>query len=671
MKKAFLLWFILAVQGFTLIVVGKNPPTHVQSAEEVDRLYDVGRLFLGKKAYDSAYYYSRQAVQMAEQLNYSPGHARSLLVMGYSHYHLNPLQADSSYSFLRKSLQLTQASLDTTELLRAYNYFILFHKVQNLDSAARYYRLTQQIAQSSHLSHTDSIIVASIYNSQGLAYKFHHQERQAAHTFQRSLNWFTRLKVPPTFLIKIYTNLGLSWGRTIHFQEGIDHLKTALTLAETHDSWEGMADVYNDLGRLHMEKDSDHGTLQATQANAYYQQALEASTNSEYVMGMINSYNNLGANHEIQGDLAAAKSYYLKALSLAKKHHLTVARINKNLSDLYIYFNQPDSSYFYLLKWYQQTPLNDAQENMQMHLDSGMKRILLEKQRLTIEKKKNKIRFLQYLLVLLVGGIGIFSGVFFYKKLKKRIQEDKQQQELQELKDRLERVKDVSIAGLTGVLEKFMETAAFHLHNEICSGLFVAKLQLEQVAPGVLADKDPVRFQKALSQINATNESIRAWSHALDPNSVSYIINPIPDPGEGQDTFQPFMEGIQHFCADLSKNYEVRLTVEPENYSLVCQNPPARILHTLTSVVLELLKNILDHAHAQTIGLDIEVSSDTLRLSLADDGKGFDSSIPSGVGGLSMSKRKIEEDLKGSFQVKAQMGKGTQVVLEVPLKEPF
>lgn len=100
---------------------------------------------------------------------------------------------------------------------------------------------------------------------------------------------------------------------------------------------------------------------------------------------------------------------------------------------------------------------------------------------------------------------------------------------------------------------------------------------------------------------------------------------------------------------------------------------PADIRHHLLLILKEACHNVLRHAEASRVRLTLEFADSRLRLSVADNGRGFDlSDVKSQGNGLLNLRRRVEE-MKGRYEVRTQPGRGTEIWVEVhldPKKEP-
>jgi signal transduction histidine kinase len=82
-------------------------------------------------------------------------------------------------------------------------------------------------------------------------------------------------------------------------------------------------------------------------------------------------------------------------------------------------------------------------------------------------------------------------------------------------------------------------------------------------------------------------------------------------------------------------------------------------------VVQEALRNATRHSGARHVRIAVEDRDGFLRLSVADDGKGFAPSLETGLGILGMQERIAS--LSGKMSVNSQPGHGAEIVFELPI----
>jgi signal transduction histidine kinase/ligand-binding sensor domain-containing protein len=91
---------------------------------------------------------------------------------------------------------------------------------------------------------------------------------------------------------------------------------------------------------------------------------------------------------------------------------------------------------------------------------------------------------------------------------------------------------------------------------------------------------------------------------------------------------------------------------------------PDRRRHLLL-VLKESLSNVARHAKASEVKIEIGLSAGRLRLSIRDDGSGFDPGAPASGHGLSSLRRRAAK-LGGTIRIDSKPGGGTRIDLEVP-----
>jgi signal transduction histidine kinase len=84
-------------------------------------------------------------------------------------------------------------------------------------------------------------------------------------------------------------------------------------------------------------------------------------------------------------------------------------------------------------------------------------------------------------------------------------------------------------------------------------------------------------------------------------------------------------------------------------------------------IVQEVLTNVLKHAAASQMRISAHRSESFIEVSIADNGRGFDSAATGGGRGLRHMSRRAAS-LQGSIVIDSQPGVGTTVRLLLPLE---
>jgi signal transduction histidine kinase len=90
----------------------------------------------------------------------------------------------------------------------------------------------------------------------------------------------------------------------------------------------------------------------------------------------------------------------------------------------------------------------------------------------------------------------------------------------------------------------------------------------------------------------------------------------------------------------------------------------------LLSIAREALSNIARHSKATQGGVHIETDDVTVKLIISDNGAGFDSTKPRGVGhqGL-VNMRARASSVGGRLDIQSETGFGTRIIVTVPRRE--
>jgi signal transduction histidine kinase len=108
-----------------------------------------------------------------------------------------------------------------------------------------------------------------------------------------------------------------------------------------------------------------------------------------------------------------------------------------------------------------------------------------------------------------------------------------------------------------------------------------------------------------------------------------------------------------------------RSSVPVELHINACRRLSAQIEVTIYYVVSEALANVLKHANASVMRVDLDTEDQRLRLSVRDDGHGG-ADLGRGSGLLGLGDRVAA--LEGTMQVTSPIGEGTSLLITIPVE---
>ena len=208
-------------------------------------------------------------------------------------------------------------------------------------------------------------------------------------------------------------------------------------------------------------------------------------------------------------------------------------------------------------------------------------------------------------------------------------------------------------AGLTEERER--RRIAANLHDHACQSLALSKMRLQDM----LEHADPAHTQALRSiceTLNATIESIRELTFDLSsPTLYKFGLE-----AALEELLQDKLRGEHHIQYRFSDDHEPKPLSQD-------------MLVLLFQSVRELLINVIKHARAHEVALDIRREIDCIKITVADDGIGFDVDevLSSPSRGRSIGLFNIRERLDyigGTLDIDSEPGRGSRFVLVAPLK---
>ena len=95
---------------------------------------------------------------------------------------------------------------------------------------------------------------------------------------------------------------------------------------------------------------------------------------------------------------------------------------------------------------------------------------------------------------------------------------------------------------------------------------------------------------------------------------------------------------------------------------------PSQTRHTISMVVKEAVHNIIKHAAASLVTIQITFSREVLAISIQDNGRGFQMGEQRGGSGLSNMEQRLK-DIGGTCSINSRVDGGTEVVLRLNIRQ--
>ncbi|MCX6028317.1 MAG: PAS domain S-box protein [Chloroflexi bacterium] len=194
------------------------------------------------------------------------------------------------------------------------------------------------------------------------------------------------------------------------------------------------------------------------------------------------------------------------------------------------------------------------------------------------------------------------------------------------------------------------------LHDEAGQALTALKINLELVRADLPAGADALgqRLEDAVALTGATMEQLRGLAQDLRPPALDAV-------------------GLGPALDDLCRGFARRTGLRVAYAGAELPALPDAVNISLYRFLQEALTNVARHASARQVDVTLQSDAETVSLTVADDGKGFERaaatspSQPAGLGLLGMRER--IELVGGRLQVESTPGRGARLTAHIPRGE--
>lgn len=199
----------------------------------------------------------------------------------------------------------------------------------------------------------------------------------------------------------------------------------------------------------------------------------------------------------------------------------------------------------------------------------------------------------------------------------------------------------LSSLDLASIQEEVQQRIASELHDSTCQHLVAASLGLIRIRAHLGASVEVERlFNEIDESVDRALREIRAFTYLLYPQDLT-------------------VEGLKATIEDYARSFAARTSLRVNaSISAIADQLPYGHQRSLLRITQEALTNVFRHAKATEVKIVIEATETHLRLTISDNGCGFDVSAKpssrapaSGVGIPAMRARL--EQLGGTLEIRS------------------
>ncbi|HEX3720926.1 MAG TPA: sensor histidine kinase [Verrucomicrobiae bacterium] len=202
-----------------------------------------------------------------------------------------------------------------------------------------------------------------------------------------------------------------------------------------------------------------------------------------------------------------------------------------------------------------------------------------------------------------------------------------------------------------GALERERLRIAQDIHDDL--GARVTQISLVSA----MAQGDLAFPEKARAEFDRISRMSRELVSAL--YETVWAVNPENDNLDSMGTY--LCQKINELCTQAQLRCRLHIGDLPQNIQISSQTR-----HNISMAVKEAVHNVIKHACASLVTVNVTFSDMLLTVSIQDDGCGFDAGTPPGNGLVNMKRRL--ESIGGMCVIESSLGRGANVRMRLVVK---
>lgn len=527
--------------------------------------------------------------------------------------------------------------------MRALNNIgVVYRRIDEYRPALDFHLKALKIAEK--LNDKQNICIS--VNSIGNIYLGLGQYKEALECFNRSLP----IEKERDNLLGVSINLnniGCVYEAQHDYDKALEYYQKSLECNLKTNDLNGIAIGYNSIGEIYFKQNK------LDKAEEYFHRALEINLKLNDLIYVANCYNNL-ANVSMAGkDNVKAIALYQKeldiALKIGSKSHAQSAYegLSEGYRNLHNY--EKALNYYSASVQFADSIIN---ENNIRHVNLIHTQYESERkqQQITLLEKEKQASRLTAIISIIIAGFVLVVLVSGFINFSQKRKLDKQKLILSEQQIR-ELEKDRQIMASHAVLqgeETERQRLARDLHDGLGGMLSAVKLQLSSIKGNILVPSGKAeQFEKAIVMLDSSIKELRTVAHNMMPDALIKF---------------GLKDALQDFCSKIASSNVIKITFQ---YFGEHQRLEKSLEIALYRISQELINNVLKHAQASEVIIQLVCDRNRIHLTVQDNGAGFTlSQVDVRKSRGLQSIRARVESFNGRMDIASEPDKGTEVGIE-------
>jgi signal transduction histidine kinase len=452
-------------------------------------------------------------------------------------------------------------------------------------------------------------------------------------------------------------NLALSYTELGKYDKSIDLLKEAAVVARRTDNQYALMTTSLNLSNVNIER----GNFKVIKG--YCDQALSLAKKLNDPISEVIALRGLAIHYFNTGRSMEAEKHANESLRLALENHSIkhAGKAYSVLAEIAILNKDFESNQFYSNK-------SDSIRNVLLN-ESIAKNIQNVEAKYESEKKEQKIRDLQQEAeikdlslernklynAVLIGSlvslllIALLAGLNYHQK-KKILTQENHVHEARIAQLETERQVVAGEAVMKGQEEERGRLAK-DLHDGLGGMLSGVKFSLTNMKSNVILDEENMLvFERSLDMLDHSIVELRRVAHNMMPEVLVRF---------------GLSEALKSYCESLRASKMFKIDYQSVG---ITERLPEKTEIFIFRIVQELLNNVVKHAHASQVLVQLANHDGEVNLTIEDDGLGFEACGERSTIGAGLTSVQSRVDyLKGKLDIQSKPGEGTSVHVTLPV----
>ncbi len=538
----------------------------------------------------------------------------------------------------------------------------------------------------------DIRLIAAILSGIGRVYESRDNYHEALRYFLRSLR-LREISGDELGVAESFNNIGIIHYNTGNWERALQYYQNALQIRKEKNDPAGISETLHNIGVIY------EGEGKIEDAIALYHQALQINEKHGFLWRAALNYNNLGSCARTLGRTSEALAYHLKTVKLQEEitdvRGLALAQYN--VANDYLDLGRMDSSLAYagmslascekadnlyvkrnvfllmgrisecrgdypaaLMYTRQGQALNDsiyhtesqrliADMNAKHDVDKKENEIIQLQQQRALEElnARNEIYRLRSWLGVALAAIVLLGCVWVIARMR-QARKEMQRREAENLKQI--RQQEAWSQDMIEVQENERKRIARELHDGICQAITVSRLNLINIPKNSSLDPDALdAIEHTAEALDQTYRELRSLSHQMIPKALEVT---------------GLCDAMEDLMGKTFAHTDTRFSFERGQAPRLAPQQEA----SLYRIFQELIANIVKHAQATEVNVQVYTAGKTLIMMVEDNGVGMPRTegLPHEGIGLSNIRYRVQL-LHGTYNVESPEAGGMLTMIRVPL----